>query len=129
MKFKLTTKPSPLSFSFQEKDTRFEGGFTIEAMDIDMELSVEEITALSGHFIGTKKAIKELVVECTPVVGTAIERIMRSAYEMNRDMRMEQREWEEKLAELEAAGEAHQRRLRACEEGLKAMKESRDGRS
>ena len=123
MKFKLTTKPSPMSFTFQEKDVRFEGNMTIEACDVDVELSVEEITALSTHFIGTKKAIKELVVECTPVIGNAIERVMRSAYEMKKDMAQDRREWE---AAEEAA---HQRRLRACEEGLKAMKESRDGRS
>lgn len=100
MKFKLTTKPSPMSFTFQEKEVRFEGNMTIEACDVDVELSVEEITALSTHFIGTKKAIKELVVECTPVIGNAIERIMRSAYEMNRDMRLERREWEEAQARL-----------------------------
>ena len=118
MKFKLTTKPSPLSFSFQEKDTRFEGSLVIEACDVDVELSVEEITALSSHFLGAKTAIKELIVEATPVVATAVERIMRSAHEMNMTRERER-------AELEA----HQKRLRACEEGLKAMKERENGRS
>ena len=118
MKFKLTTKPSPMSFSFQEKDVRCEGSMTIEACDIDVELSVEEITALSAHFLGAKTAIKELIVEATPVVATAVERIMRSAHEMNMTRERERAE--------EAA---HQERLRACEEGLKAMKEGRDGRS